>query len=317
LWSYFQQRVQATDYSAPPTSGIQTPMTYWTQTPWDASLIGVQVIADAIGYADSASEPYGNLLNGLSIKLNGATPSAASPAAPVADYIAVNYPFTSLQTVDTIVTQLSQLGLGIGFDFGVDVTYSAGSGSAPVGTVNLSYPRRGRTVAQNGLTIDLTTARGYEFPEDGSQTANQCYELGGSSAIVVDQNAPSLAQGFPIWERVFSRANAQSQNIISLLSQTGLSDLAMYAYAAVAPTVVLSATDPNLPLGSFIVGDDVLVTMPQNANDGALFDPRFPAGLSQEFRIVQWACDLKDEGDATVVLTLNQPPATQFLAPTI
>jgi hypothetical protein len=319
LWAYFQSRVQATDYSAPPFSGITgaSPMAYWTATPWDSSLVGCQIVADAIGFADGASEPFGNPLGGLGVMLNGAPPSGASPVAPASDFIAVSYPFTSMQTVDTIVTQLSQLGLGVGFDFGVDVAYSKGPGSPLIATVNFSYPRRGRTVAQNNLMIDLTTARSYEFPEDGTQTANQIYELGGSGAIVVTENVNPLDQGYPLWERVLSHANAQSQNITSLLSQIGTSDLATYSYAPVSPTVSLGLFDPNLPLGSFIVGDDVQLALPARAPDGGPFDPRFPAGLSQEWRITGWKADVKDEGDSLLTLTLTQPPYLEALTPAV
>ena len=318
LWSYFQQRVQATDYSAPPFSGINPSgggMPLWTATPWDPSLIACQIISDAIGHADTASIPYADLLGGLGLLLNGATP--ASPVTPSGDYIAINYPFTSTQTVDSIVQQLSQLGVGVGFDFGVDVAYSAGAGSTPIATINLSYPRRGRTVAQNMQMIDLTTARTYEFPEDGTQTANQVYETGGSGAIEVSVNPFPLTQGYPLFERVMSRANAQSQNLTNLLTQLGTSDLAIYSYAPVAPSVTLGAFDQNCPIGSFTVGDDVQVNLPANADDGTVFDARFPAGLSQEWRIVAWQASIGDQGDSTIQLTLNLPPFVTAVAPAV
>jgi hypothetical protein len=319
LWCYFQQRVQATDYSSPPYSGItgEGEMSLWKATPWDASLIACQIIGDAIGCTDGLSQPYTDLLGGLGLLLNGATPSGSKPAAPSTDYIAVNYPFTSCQTVDTIITQLSQLGLGVGFDFGVDIAYSGGWASPPVGTINISYPRRGRTVAENHLIVDMTTARGYEFPEDGTQTANQVYEIGGSGAIEVSANVYPLEQGYPLWERVISRANAQSQNILNLLAQTGLSDLALLSYAPVTPTVTLGVNDPNLSLGSFTIGDDIQLQMPVLGPDGQVFDPRFPAGLDQEWRITNWTAEIKDEGDATVKLSLAQPPYLEALAPAI
>jgi hypothetical protein len=286
-------------------------MPYWTATPWDASLICVQIITDALGV------PYGNPLGGLGVLLNGAIPSASKPAAPETDWVAVNYPFPSLQTVGTIVSQLSQLGLGAGPDFGVDVAYSSGPGSPLVGTINLSYPRRGRTVAENNLGIDLTRARAYEFPEDGTQTANQVYEMGGSGAIVVDVNPNPLDQGYLLWERVISHANAQSQHIMELLAQFATSDLAMYSYAPVAPTVTLSAFDPNLPVGSFIVGDDVQLVMPELGEDGQVFDPGFPAGLDQEWRITGWTVEVDDKGDAKNKLTFAQPPYLEALAPAV
>lgn len=320
LWAYFSKRVQATDYSSPPYSGITGTagtMPLWTQTLWDASLIACQVLEDAIGYANHKLSPYGDLLSGLGILLNGKAPSAASPVAPSEDWIAINYPYTSVQTVDTIVNQLSQLGLGVGFDFGIDVAYSAGPASPPIGTINLSYPRRGRTVEENHLLIDLTTARKYRFPEDGTQTANQIYGIGGSGAIVVDENIYPLEQGYPLYERVMSRAQIQSQHITAILNQIGVSDLATYSYAPVTPSCTLSATDPNLPLGSFIVGDDVQIYLPEKGPDGEVFDPRFPNGLDQEWRIASYKVNAADDGDATVEYTFAQPPYLQALAPAV
>lgn len=316
-WAYFQSRVQATDYSAPPTSGIESPMKLWTATPWDASLVACQVIEDAIGFTDSASQPYGDLLGGLEVKLNGATPSASHPASLEEDFVAVNYPFPSMQTVDSIVSQLAQLGLGVGFDYMLDVEYSEGPGSAPAGTVNLSYPRRGRTTAETGLMMDLTTARGYEFPEDGSQTANQVYETGGSGAIVVDENVFPLEQGYPLWERVISRAQIQSQHIIATLGQIGVSDLATFSYAPVTPSVTLGVEDPNLRLGQFMVGDDVRLFLPEQGDNEQVFDARFEQGLDQEWRIVGYKATVADDGDSTVAYELAQPPDLEALSPAI
>lgn len=316
IWAYFASRVQATDYSAPPSSGLGA-MSLWTATPWDANLIACQIIHDALGVTS------GNLLGGMGLLLNGATPSGSSPVVPSGDYVAINYPYTTEQTIDTIVSQLAQLGLGVGFDYGVDTAYSAGPGSPPVATINLSYPRRGRTFVENNLYLDATTARAYEFPEDGTQTANQVYEIGGSSAIVVSANENPLGQGYPLWERVFSRAQAQSQNIIDLLRQIGESDLALYSYPPTVPTWTMSVNDPNVPLGSFTVGDDVECNIPQYgdhvdaAGNRLPFDPGFPAGMQQEWRITQWTCQVADEGDSTVQLTLNQPPFTQALGPAL
>jgi hypothetical protein len=323
-WAYFQHRVQATDYSSPPYNGIaghtgnpseSEKMALWNQTPYDASLIACQVIKDALEYADGLSVPHGNPLGGLALMLNGATPSG--PVAPPGDWIAVSYPFPSMQMVDTIVNQLSQLGLGVGFDYAVDIAYSAGSPSPPVGTINLSYPRRGRTVAQNSLLIDVTTARSYSFPEQGSETANRVYELGGTGAISVSENTFAQEQGYAIWERIMSRANIQSQNIEAILGVLGESDLATYTYAPVTPSITLGINDPNLPLGSFIEGEDVQVIVPQYNDQGDVFDPRFPAGMDQEWRITAYEVTVADAGDALVKLSLAAPPFIQALSPSI
>ena len=291
-------------------------MSLWKQTPWDASLIACQLVEDALGYSDSASQPYGNPLGGLTVKLNGVAPSGASPPAPETDWIAVNYPFTSVQTIESIVGQLAQLGLGVGFDFGVDLAYTAGPGSPVAATLNVTWPRRGRTFAENQLTIDVQNARGYEIPEDGTQTANRVYELGGSGAIVVDENIYPLEQGYPLWEKVISRSTAQSQYLTSLLSQAGSLDLAAYSYAPVSPTVTIGVGETSpLPLGSYIVGDDVQLVIPELAADGEIYDPRFPQGMTAEWRITGARVTIDEEGNNAATLTLSQPPYLQALAP--
>lgn len=308
---YLAHRVQATDYSAPPYSGISgtEAMDLWRATPWDAGLIACQLLQDMLRV------PYGDPLGGLGLLFNGEEPK--DPVAPEDDWVAVNYPYTSAQMIETIIKELAELPLGASFDLGLDLAYRKGPGSALTGTVNVDYPRRGRTFAENNLVIDVSTSRGYKIPEDGSGTANQVYEIGGSGAIVVAENVNPLDQGYALWERVMSRASAQSQHIMQLLKQAGTSDLAIYSYAPVAPTVRLSVFDPNLPLGSFITGDDVLLCIPVKGPDGGMFDERFPAGLEQEWRITGWEVDAKDEGDPIMTLTLAQPPYLEALAPAV
>lgn len=317
LWSWMQQRNQATDYSAPPSSGITDSMVLWTQTPWDATLITAQIILDALSYQNGQPSAFADVLGGLDVLINGATPSASSPPAGAEDWIALNFPFTGVESIDSVVQQLVQLGLGVSPDIGVDFAYSGGPGSSPVGTINLSYPRRGRVQANSQLMIDLSTARKYEFDEDGTQTANTVIEVGGSSAIVVAQNSNPLAQGYPLWERVLSRSGAQSQDILTLLGQQAVSDLAVLSYAPVAPVVTLSVFDKNMPLGSFLVGDDARLCMPGKSRDGEVFDPRFPHGLDQEWRIVGYQVNAVDEGDPTMDITLNLPPFLEAISPAL
>lgn len=328
LWSYFHQRVQATDYSAPPYSGIYvnpTTMPIWdaasSGSTWDPMLIAGQVISDALSFSQSAAIPHGNPLGGIQVAWNFLpyTSYVSDPSAcPSANYINQTYPFTSLQTVDTIVTQLSQLGYGVGFDFGVDVAYSGAPGTPPVATVNLSYPRRGRTVAQNNLIVDLSRARKYRFPEDGTQTANQVYETGGSGAIDVTENVNPLNAGYALFERVISRSQLTSANIMSLLAQTAYTDLFSFSWPPVVPSLTLDlfGTDPQF--GTFTVGDDLQVFLPAAAqSDSGPFDERFPAGLNQEWRITSWKATVADEGDSTLDLTLNQPPALLPATPAV
>ena len=74
LWGYFSRRVQATDYSAPPYSGITgvgSTMPIWgyngvgsPQYLWDPLLMAAQVIYDSLGV------PNGNPIGGMQMKLN-------------------------------------------------------------------------------------------------------------------------------------------------------------------------------------------------------------------------------------------------------
>ena len=214
-----------------------------------------------------------------------------------------------MQLVSTIVTQLSQLGLEIGFDFGIDVAYSASEWSVPVATINLSYPRRGRTVSQNNLVIDLRGALSYAFPEDGTQMGNVVYEVGASGAISVVENINPLEDGYAVFEKVLSRSMVTSANALNLLENLGLSDAALYSYPVVTPTVTLDLFNTMLPLGSFIEGDDVQLYIPSVDSLGYTFDPGFPNGMNLEWRLTQWTSTVANFGQSTLALVFNQPPA--------
>lgn len=325
LWSYFQQRVQATDYSSPPYSGLtglSTVMPIWDATAtdalgiYDAVLIAWQIISDAL-----SAVAYGNILGGLGVAANSFTTAAgylaSGTATPFGDYLSQNYPYASLQYVNNIVTMLAQNGYGVGFDYAVDVAYSAGPGSVPVGTVNLSYPRRGRTYAQNGLVLNCNAAIDYDPPEDGTQTGNTIYEQGSSGSLLVGQNFYPLQDGYPILEQIVSRANIQSANMLNVLAQLVQSDLFQRSYPVVTPSITLDLFSSSCPLGEFIVGDDARWIIPTVTGDGTVFDPRFPNGLDQEWRITGYTATVADEGQSTIQFNLALPPAPTAQEPAI
>ena len=333
MWSYFSQRVQATDYSAPPYSGITgpaAPMPIWDASGtgalsvFDPLLMAWQLISDALTApfnGNPSFAAFGNILGGLGIAGNSFTNAvsylSSGSGTPAGDYVNATYPYASLQLISTIVQQLTQLGLTVGFDLGVDCAYSAGPLSVPVATVNLSYPRRGRTFAQNNLVADLSTARSYTFPEDGTQAANTVYEIGGQGAISVTENIYPIEQGYPVLEVVKSRSNLTSSQTLTLLGNIGLGDLALLSYPVVVPQFVTDLFGSAPALGSFIEGDDILVTIPATDGLGNVFDPGFNGGLYQEWRIAAWQATVKDEGDSTMTITLNQPPSLSALEPPI
>lgn len=327
LWSYFNSRVQATDYSSPPFSGItglSIEMAIWDASStfsdvnnvWDPMLIAWQILSDAM-----TQVPSGNLLGGVGIAANSFTSASAYLASgtgtPQGDYLSINYPYASLQGIGSIVNQLASNGLGVGFDYAVDVAYSGGSGSFPVGTVNLSYPRRGRTYSQNNLVLNCGQAISYEIPEDGTQVGNTMYEQGSSGSLSISQNANPLAGGYPVMEQIKSRSNITSANMLPVLGAMGVADLAVASYPVATPTVTTDLFAGPIPLGQFIVGDDCRWLIPVTGNDGMAYDPRFPTGLDEEWRIIGYQATVNDEGQSTLEFTLTLPPTFMITGPAL
>ena len=322
IWSWIQnQRVQATDYTSPPYSGItgnSSVMPIWDASStdsigvYDPVLIAWQMLSDALYYVPSA-----NLFGGTGIAANGYTTASAYLASgtntPQTDYLSESYPYSSMQQLGSAINQLATLGLGVGFDYGIDL---GGSAFGPVTcTVNLSYPRRGRTFANNNLVLDCQRALKLSIPPDGTQTANTVYEQGASGALSVSQNAQPLNGGYPILERIMSRSNIQSANVMQVLAQTGAADLAIYSYPVYTPTVTTDLFTGPLQLGQFIVGDDVWWRIPKTDGVGNTFCPRFPNGLDVEGRIVAFQATVADSGTSTLQVTLCEPPSYSVEGP--
>jgi len=230
-------------------------------------------------------------------------------ATSIYDYINLTYPFTSLNTIDSTITQLSQLGINVGIDFGIDIGYSAGTGSSPVAAINLSTPLRGRPYSQTNLIVDTANCYDYTVTESGDQTAWQLYERGGSGAIDVQINVNPQEAGYPLLESVQDHSYIVSGNIMQILGQVGISDEYIYSYPPASFSVILDPSDPACPLGSFITGDNVLLKVQP--------DSRFPNGLQGEWRIVAWSINAADQGAAKMTLTLNQPPALVAIGPAV
>lgn len=326
LWSYPAGRAQATDYSAPPYSGItgnSSYMSIWDAThtsvpesgpgTYDPLLIAWQVLSDLLYLV-----PYGNIL-GMGIAANGFTSPAAYLASgtntPLVEYLSVNYPYNSIQMAGMMVNQIATNGYLSGFDYAVDIAGSAGG--VPTATINLSYPRRGRLYAKNHLMLDCMKALSYEFPEDGTQTGNTIYEQGMSGSLSVSQNLQPLMGGYPILEQIKSRANITSANVLAVLQGMGASDLEQFSYPVCTPTVTTDLYTGPISLGSFVVGDDARVRIPATDGKGGMFDPRFPMGLDEEWRIGGYQATVADDGQSTLQFQLAVPPSLTVTGPAL
>ena len=323
LWSYFTRRVLATDYSSPPYSGIDPPpgtMPIWNAASvgspanlWDPMLMAGQIVSDAMNYSNTGGINYGTLLGGIPILYNGyssvSSYLASGSQTSSANYVNFTAPFTSLQTVDSIVTEIVNLGLGVGPDFGIDIAYSSVPGSPPAAALNFSTPTRGRPYSETNLVIDTANVYDYTVTEDGNQAAWQVYERGGAGAINVGINTNAQEAGYPLLEQVNDHSFITSGTVQNILTQISISDLFICSYPPVSFSIVMKVNDPGCPFGSYITGDHVWLTVQP--------DERFPAGLQGEWRIIGWTVNAPDAGAAKVTLTLNVPPAVTATGPSV
>lgn len=299
LWGYFQQRLQARDYSNPAGESLAI----WTANNFNPVLIAEQVIRDAQGVAFGAicgtagNSPPGLLIN--VVQVGGTAPP-----------ITVTFPLVQLQTVDQIVTTLASMGYGQGFDFGVDVQYVSG---IPTPVITLSYPRRGVSAEVSGLTINTETAVDFIYTMDATAQSTTLHESattgGGIQAIV---SAPSvLAAGFPTTEQNIARTYISSQAVLNACAD---GDLSLYAWPVPSGEVHLRINDPNAPLGSYSVGDDFRLLVSSPGANGTIH-PRFPGGLDYFFRVQSWTVTVTAAGEPVSVVVFGMPPSASVVPP--
>ena len=233
-----------------------------------------------------------------------------SGGTSLTSWVVMSYPSIQLQTVEMIVTQLQQMGYGVGFDFGVDVGYN--SEGVPTAALNLSFPRRGRIAGTTGLVVDVADATEFVYPEDATSTGNKVYETSTSTGSVQVRLAwaPALEGGYPLLEQLISHPDINSTpNVQIVLQACAQSDLALYAWPIVLPEVTIPAFgDPHV--GEYITGDDVRLIIAPTALQNVPVNPRFPNGLDYYFRITEIDVTIADQGLSTVKLTLQSPPAS-------
>jgi hypothetical protein len=311
--SWFKQRLQAADYSTTFATGA------------DPMAIIYQVVHDALNLPPLGANIGGG---GLNIVLN--------PPAGSGQSVAMTYPATQLQTIDSIVTTLSQMGYMVGPDYSYDVVYIPNTNTPQV-TLNIWYPRRGRPFSESEIVIMHASTSGFTYPEDSTKQADNVAETGSGTGglyatVLVDDVIDPV--GYPLLEAVISRTQITTQDP---LSGTAVSDAALLCYPVTTPTITLplSLPDPvsfpnqpgylnpaQLSLGQFDIGDDIMhiiAPAPVNAQGVAAYglnnSPRFPNGLQFEWRITQWTCTVADYGVSTLLLDLGVPPQQDLPPP--
>ncbi len=294
IGSYFQQRLQANDYTATWNGGA------------DPMLIAQTVIADAQAMAG------GSIAGGVTLTLNPATGSGQSVSA--------SYPGTQLQTVDQIVSTLAQMGYTLGFDYSFDVAYLPGTRTPGV-TMNIWYPRQGRSADRSGIVLLSQDTIDWTYDEDSTKQATTIWETGSGTGNLQPIEASATLPGYPLLEQTFSRSDVNTE---SILANVALNDLGLSCYPITTPTIAIPVPVPDaqgrpdptrLGFGDFGLGDDLLFRVDPVAGGGLNTDPRFPNGLYFEWRINNWTCTVADKGVSTILFDLGVPPVNTIPPP--
>lgn len=306
--SWAAQRTQARDYSTTWEPGGALGET----SPLE---ICKRIIEDAKEREHELTGGY--IAGGINIVVNY---SEGYTAAPPID---VSYPGNQLQTCDSIISTLSQMGYGQGFDYSYDVAYKPGT-KTPEVTLNLWFPRQGRRAQQSGIVILDKMCLDSADDEDGTQQANNIHVTGsGSGGIQPDEAIAEnvLAAGYPLLEAMVSHTQINNQSVLAGVS---LGELAVRAWPVQTPVLEIPVALPDpqtgeLPQGAFTfgnfnLGDDITRRIDPVAS-GMNSDPRWPNGLDAEYRIAGYTCTVNDKGVLVLQLDLSAPPLEEIPGP--
>lgn len=282
--SYFKARLQAADYSAtfPENTAIE---------------IVKKVVEDALTVA--------NLEPGITFVVRevGVVPD-----------VEAKYPGTSLQTLESIVNTLSQMGYGAGFDYSFDVAYVPGT-TEPMITMTVWFPRQGRLANETGIVLLDGDMLDWEYPEDSTLQATEITVMGSGVGGTVPATASTVVPGYPLLQRTVSHAQILNQQV---LDEIALGELGVAAHPVVTPWVELplrfEGNDPLLP-GEFTLGDDLIWRIDPVAGAGTNTSPRFPEGMEAEWRSNAWSLAVADAGVSTLHLDLGIPPVSTLPPP--
>lgn len=186
-----------------------------------------------------------------------------------------------------------------GFDFDIDVYYSAG---VPTKAFNTYYPRSGTIydpTDPNALVFIFPAGNvvEYEYPEDGSVVANSVYALGaGSNEGKLIENSQATDKLIDGWALLETQANYSDITDTTVLSNLATGQVNAVSYP---PTTVRLVVPPYVDpvYGTYEVGDDARIIIQ---------DSRFPNGLDAIYRIVGVTVQPGEDGPERATLTLTQ-----------
>lgn len=245
------------------------------------------VLSNTVGGAGSNILGQPAATGGITIVGGTSTIPAIVPGYPLSQN-------TKASQVISDMASISSPGNG-----SVDTTItSAWVGGLPVTTLTIASPRAGRVGAASGLIIDLSRVLDYSWPLNSNATGTLLTVTGGNSLVKTLSTGVAVGGNgqLPKLDKVISFSSIQSQSQLDVMA-AGLPQV--YSGPLGTPTVKLTTT--GLPqLGTFVLGDDVRMFIAK--------DERFPLGLDEYWRIVQYSVSVPDEGVPTISFTLNKPP---------
>lgn len=266
---------------------------YFTQVTavksYDQPISPAQLLSDVVW--DTQNQP------GANIRL---TPRQAlnSPPPNITPSYTVNQHVTAAQIIADCTAAITP-GSG-GVDYYVTDSFVNGE---PAHTFNITAPRCGRDRNTSGATIDISHAIDWQWPTNAAQSGNQAIVVGAGSGgvqptAVKNSVLPRGGLGQPpLLQMVYQYNQVSSQTQLDAIGN-GL--IQTFGRPVAVPVITMPIDYQPLPLGSFMIGDDVKVYSPVS--------PWFPQGKSEWWRIVAYTVQYPDEGVPTYQLTLNRPP---------
>lgn len=266
---------------------------YFTQVTavksYDQPISPANLLANVI--TDTQNQPGANMRLTPRFALN-------SPPPEITPSYTVNQYVTAAQIIADCTAGITP-GSG-GVDYYVTDTFVNG---APAHTFNIASPRCGRDKNSSGATLDLSQAIEWQWPTNAAQSGNQAIVVGAGSGgvqpkAIKDSAYPRGGLGQPPLLQMVYQYNQVSSE--SQLDSLGNGLIQMFGQPVRVPVITMPVNYAPLPIGSFMIGDDVRVYSPPS--------PWFPQGISDWWRIVAYTVTYPDEGVPTYQLTLNRPP---------
>jgi hypothetical protein len=235
------------------------------------------IARDLVSYAQS--QPGGDI---------GVVNDTTNDSGVLRDRLPIAY-YYERKNIGQLLSQLAAVQGG--FDYAITTDLVA---DVPTATFRCYYPRRGRSVTQANIVLGINLID-YSLFEDGTTQANSIHAIGAGEGtdmlITTATDTSEIDQGYPLIEDTISHKDV---SVTSTLVSHAQAEIRRRAAEGSTWQLLVDPDDTSVPFGSWTVGDDVRVIIPD--------DPRHPApaaggnGLDTQLRIVGQVIRPNDSG---------------------